>query len=823
MRQLLISVFIFLFINGNARVFETDVAPKGKVKGTVIDEYSKKPLEYATVALYSVTGNKLITGSVTDYLGQFKIEKPNAGEYYLEITFIGLKDIKSQVFKIEDGQHNVNLGNFFLKSASKELGEVEVVSKKAPIEYKIDKKVINVDKQLTSSSGTAVDILENVPSVQVDIEGNVSLRGSTGFTVLIDGKPTILEPSDALRQIPSGSIENIEIITNPSVKYEPDGATGIINIITKKNYLEGLSGSVNLNAGMYDQYGADLQLNYRTNKFNFILGANYRKHSHPGSQTSERKTYSDDTTYFVNSSGDAERGHTGKGIRAGIEYNPTKRDFISLAGRFGNWSMHHDANLQYQNRTEPATFSDTYNSFDNTVRGGNYFSADGVYQHDFLKNDTVKSETRRQNGKTEPKQLHNIKLEVNYRYHDGDEYSISELRTLTDSITGGTKNIENGPSKRLRINLDYSLPVGKKDKFESGFQVRMGRSVDITGFDTLNPINNEWINIDSFNYTTNYNRNIYAIYALYAGMFGKFGYQAGLRGEYTDRTVSTTGRADFKLNRWDYFPTLHLSYNLPLDQQLMMSYSRRIDRPRGWYLEPFITWQDKYNVRRGNPDLKPEYIDSYDIGYLIKFKENFFSLEGYYRVTHNKVERTTSVYTKNVMLHTLENVGQDYSLGVEAMLNLNLFKWWEMDLSGNLYNYKLKGTLYDEPFNRSSFNWNSRLSNTFNIWKNGQLQVNSRYNSKSVTAQGTRYGYYTVDAAFKVNFLDRRLSANLQARDIFGTAKREYISEGQDFYTHDKYLPKTPMLMLTISYRFNNFKPSKRAAGQNGDDQEDEF
>lgn len=252
----------------------------------------------------------------------------------------------------------------------------------------------------------------------------------------------------------------------------------------------------------------------------------------------------------------------------------------------------------------------------------------------------------------------------------------------------------------------------------------------------------------------------------------------------------------------------------------MASYARRIDRPRGWELEPFITWQDAYNVRQGNPDLKPEYIDSYDLGYLIKFNDNFFSLEGYYRVTHNKVERVSSVYQDNVMLHTVENVGQDFSLGLEAMLNLTVTRWWDMDLSGNFYNYKIKGELYEAPFERTSTNWNSRFNNTFSLWKNGQLQLSSRYNSASVTAQGTRSGYYTVDGAFKVSFLQRSLSVNLQGRDLLGTAIREHISEGPGFYTYSKYNPYAPVVMLTVSYRFNNFK-MKRTSGEAGGGEED--
>lgn len=819
-----IILTIILVVSAGLKAFDEGgaIAAKGKIKGVVADAKTEEPIEYATVALYNSVTGQLVDGTITDYLGHFRISPPEEpGDYYVLITFIGLDDLKSDVFTVNKKDETINLGHFLMQSTSKDLGEVEVVGKRAPIEYRIDKKVINVDKQITSSAGTAVDILENVPSVQVDIEGNVSLRGSTGFTVLIDGKPTILEPSDALRQIPSSSIENIEIITNPSVKYEPDGATGIINIITKKNRLDGLSLMTTLNGGTYGELGGDLQLSYRANKFNFIAGANYRKHVRPGEVVSNRETYSTDTTWFVNSSGDAEREHTGTGVRLGVEYNPTKNDFLSLGGRFGNWGMVTGSTLLYDEWNQPGSNDFSYNSKDETTRGGNYMSVDGVYQHDFKAKQSEKPAPGKKMRK-QARQSHNIKLQINYRNHYNDENSVNELYDLSGLLIGGKKNVEKGPSASWRINLDYSLPLKKMDKFEAGLQSRIGNSDDITELYLLDTASGELVYVPDYSNTTDYNRNIYAAYALYAGMAGDFGYQAGLRGEYTYRVISTTGQDDFVLDRWDYFPTLHLSYNLPADQQLMASYTRRIDRPRGWYLEPFVTWVDAYNVRQGNPNLKPEYIDSYDMGYLIKFNDNFFSLEGYYRVTHNKVERVTSVYTENVMMHTFENVGEDYSLGIEAMLNLQLFKWWELDVSGNFFNYKVEGVLYDDPFSRSSTNWNSRLNNTFTLWKNGLLQINSRYNSGSVTAQGTSSGFYTLDAAFKVSFLQKQLSANLQARDILGTALREYSSEGQDFYSYYKYNPKSPSLTLTISYRFNNYKPSRRA-DQNGSSGEEEF
>jgi outer membrane receptor protein involved in Fe transport len=819
---LIIIVFVCSLI-GNAYGNNEPAPPKGKIKGAVVDAKNKNPLEYATVALYDIN-NKLITGSITDYLGHFKIDRPEDGDYYLVITFIGLKEKKSDVFKVK-GDNNINLGNIYLESDSKYLNEVVVKAKRASVQYKIDRKVINVDKQLTAEAGTAVDILENVPSVQVDIEGNVTLRGSSGFTVLIDGKPTILEPSDALRQIPSSSIENIEIITNPSVKYEPDGATGIINIITKKSYLDGLSGIVNLNAGMYGQYGGDLQLNYRVNKVSFLVGTYFNHRSRPGDVLNERQTISDDTTFFVNSFGETKREFQRSGIRAGVEYNPTKNDFMSLSGRYGSWDMTNNSTLHYDDWTSPGTTLYSYNSFDETTRGGGYLAIDGVYQHDFKSIDEeekLKGGGKMKGGKAKMKQSvpHNVKLEFNYRNRNNDEFAINELRSLSDSLLGGKKNVEKGPAQMFKLKLDYSTPVKEKDKFEAGLQGRYGHSNDVTELWLYNIETGEVENVPEFNNITDYYRNIYAAYALYAGYFGEFGYQAGLRTEYTDRKVETTGEDEFLLNRWDLFPTIHVSHNLPHDQQVMASYSRRIDRPRGWELEPFIIWQDTYNVRQGNPNLKPEYIDSYDLGYLVKFNDNFLSLEGYYRVTHNKVERVSSVYQENVMLNTVENVGKDYSLGLEAMLSIGVTNWWDMDLSGNLYNYKIEGTLYEETFNRTSTNWSTRFNNTFTVWEHGQLQLSSRYNSTSVTAQGTSKGYYTVDGAFKMSFMDRRLTANLQVRDIFGTALREHDSEGQNFSTHYSFTPSSPVASISISYRFNNFKMNKRSSNDNGGDDE---
>jgi outer membrane receptor protein involved in Fe transport len=828
----ILSILLVILTVGNAFSRDNDPEIKdGKVKGIVIDSDSMEPVEYATVALYASQDNTLITGSISDFTGHFKIDGIEPNTYYLIISFIGYQDLKTDDFKIDIESRNIDLGRIILKSLSKELETFNVVEKKDAIEYRIDKKVINVDKQITSEAGTAVDILENVPSVQVGVEGNVTLRGSSGFTVLIDGKPTIMEPSDVLRQIPSSSIENIEIITNPSVKYDPDGATGIINIITKKNPLEGLSGIVNANVGMYDQYGGDFQLSYRMNKFNFVLGANYNKRGNPGFTTNNRISTKNDTISHVNSSGDAERGRTTASTKFGIEYNPTKNDFVSVSAGIGKWGMKRSSVLRYDDWTNPETDFLSYTSKDKLLVDFKYYSFDGLYQHNFVKkvnpnnteDNALKGKGAHQKGKRpgfKSANVHSLKFEINFRNNDIDESSTNELRDLNGVLIGARKNLENGPSESLRFNIDYTLPLKEKDKFEAGMRWRKGKSNDETELWLYNTLTGDIIIHDEFSNSTVYYRDIYSAYALYAGVVKKFGYQIGLRTEYTNRKVETTKQDPFLIDRWDYFPTLHVSYELPKDQQMMASYSRRIDRPRSYWLEPFITWVDAYNVRSGNPELKPEYIDSYDLSYIKKFENSFLSLEGYYRITQNKVERVSSVYTTNVLLTRPENVGQDYSLGVEAMFSLSPTKWWDMELSANLFNYRLDGELtyiqedkvVVEKLDRNSTNWNSRFNNTFKMWEKTVFQLNSRYNSSSVTAQGTSSGFFTLDAAFKMSFFKKTLSANLQGRNLLGTAIRERTSEGLGFSSYSKYEPKSPVFVISVSYRFNNFKQSRRSS-----------
>jgi len=789
----------------------------GTIKGIVKDKDLKTAVEYATVSVFKMVDSTLINGTITNAKGEFELKQLKPGKYFVEVSFIGYNKKTVRNIPINRGHKIADLKEILISQASEALGEVMVRAERLPVQYQIDKKVIPVSRQLTTASGNAVDVLESVPSINVDIEGNVSLRGSSSFTVLVDGRPSILEAADILTQMPASAIDNIEIITNPSAKYDPEGSSGIINIITKKGKLKGASGVVNLNVGNFDNYGADFLVNIRKNKFNFHFGMDYNNRNFSGSRESENRETKNDTTTFILSDGDTDRERLGYGVRTGFDYEIDDKNLITLGLRYGGREMNRGSDLDYTkyftteaSGTSPAEHS---KSADNWSREMEFYNANFSYQRNFK-------------GKG-----HQLLTQINYSYRDGDEKSNTEEK-VGDQIVSGKKTTEKGPGSHLDIRSDYTLPLGGKSKFEAGYQAKLRQSEDVTtltDFDTISG----YLLKEELGHEVDYKKNVHGIYALYANQVGKFGYQIGLRSEYTDREIKFKGETEsFTINRWDFFPTIHTQIDLKEGNQLMASYTRRIHRPRGWNLEPFVTWTDAYNKRQGNPNLKPEYIDSYEIGFQKRIGEQSISFETYYRMTHNVMERIRRPDQEetNVMISTTENVGTDYSLGFETMLNLSFANWFKNDLIGNLYHYKIKGNyIINEntnqvlDFSTESLNWSLRNNSTFMLNKTTRFQVNVIYNSASKRAQGERKGFITANLGLKKEFFNRKLSATLQARNILGTAKHEYISEGPGFYNYSKFDMQWPSIKLNLSYKINNYKKKRGARGENGDMEEFEM
>ncbi len=781
----------------------------GKIKGKVIDKKSNHPIEYATITVLKAEDNSLVTGTISDLDGNFEIKNLAKDTYTVEITFLGYAKItKSEVIVGKTG--TTDIGNVFLQADGQLLDEVVVVANQANVDYQIDKKVVAVSEQLASASMSAVEVLENIPSIQVDFEGNVLLRGSSGFTVLIDGKPTVLDPSDVLRSMPASTILNIEIITNPSSRYQPDGTGGIINIVTRKNRMQGLNGLANANVGNFKSYGADLLLNYRKDNVNFYVSGDLGKRPFPGESYTERRTTIDGLTTIITSEGESERLRQRQGIRAGLDWDLTKNDLFSLGVRFGSHAHGSSSELNYVTTYEPENGILEEFSSNQSQRGGTFFNLTNNFVHKF------------------ERKGQELALQVNYRYRDGDEYSENLLSDADNFVTSGARTTEKGPSNNWDIRLDYNHPLSSKAGFETGFQFRKDFSVDETELSWYEPDVADFVLQEDKSNTTNYDSKIFALYGIFKGELENFGYQAGLRTEYTFRDIESVKlNQNFTIDRWDLFPSVHMSYQLPEDNQVMASYSRRIDRPRGWNLEPFQTWSDLFNVRQGNPNLLPEFIDAMEMAYLKKWDKSSFSLETYYRIKHNKIERILEVYDEETFLMTFVNVGKDYALGIEGMFNLVPYKWWEINLMGNVFDYRIEGELDEQSFSNRSFNWNTRVNNTFKITKNLRFQLSFNYNSPSVSAQGENRGYYVFDSAIRSDFLDKKLSVVLQVRDIFRTRERVSITEDANFYNYRSRRSFAPMVSASVSYRINNYRNKRdkngRGDGAGGDDEGGEF
>ncbi len=781
------------------------------ITGHVFNDISKKPVEYANVVLMNRSDTTDITGDVTDTNGFFKIKNLRPGQYKLTVQFMGFarKTIDGVILRRNETEHHI--GNIYLKPDVVNMEGVVVEADKVSVAFQIDKKVVHVGSQAVAASGTAVEVLENVPSITVDIEGNVSLRGSENFTVLIDGRPTILEPNEILQQLPASKISDIEIITNPSAKFDPEGVAGILNVITKKNKLEGISGIISSSASSNGSYGGDLLLSYRNHKVAANISADFNNRKFSGSRNMKRQmTMMDGSTFSSHAIGDINFSRMPYSLKAGFEYFPTDRDLFSFSTTFGNRTHSRSSDLIYEEMRSIDNIKTEYFSTDETTRGGNYLGVSLDYQHKFNM------------------EGHEILGQLIFNTRKGEDEDLNYLKD-DGIITEGRKSIESGPRQDYRLKIDYTLPINKTDKFEAGLQSRFNIAEEENEVYYYNPASGAYEFQEPYSHLANYDKNIHALYSMYSITRGRLGIQAGVRGEYTDRLVELKAdNLSYTIDRIDLFPSAHLSWQQTDKTQFMGSYTRRIQRPRGYYLEPFITWRDAYTVMQGNPKIEPEYIDSYELSFLQYFgNKNMFSLEGYRRITNNKIERVQSVYEdyEDVVLRSVANVGADYTFGLEFMLRMNLAKWWTLNWMGNLYDYRIEGEFDDIVFDNSSFNWNMRLNSDFKLKTGTTLQINSMFNSPSVTAQGEREGVFMVNMAVKQSFLNKKLTATLQARDLLGTAKREFKTDTVNLFAHHRMEPDTPIISLSLRYNFNNYRDADRrgGSGSNGFEMEDEF
>lgn len=792
------ATFGYSFTNSTTNESEDDER-KTVIKGIVLDEKTQTPMEFTNIAVYDKTDSTLVSGGITDENGQFEVSGIGFGEYYLVANFVGFKKTDVANILLDEDNPSVDLGKIELNPSAVELGSVDVVADKAQVEFKLDKKVVNVSQVISAVGGTAVDVLENTPSVQVDIEGNVTVRGSSNFTVLIDGRPSALSGSEALRQIPSSAIENIEIITNPSAKYEPDGQAGIINLVMKKNSLNGLSGIVNASIGSRNKYRGDFTLNYRTEKFNYFVGADWRDETRYGGMTSLRETYLNDTTSFLFMDGSRDFIRSGYNFKAGAEWFLTGNTTLSLSGELGKSEGSRNSEGETYAYTVPASEEIFSVTEETSARENDFYSANLNFQHKFNS------------------EGHKLEAMAFYSSETGDDVE-EEAEILANSqyeklgqYLDRVYSLETEEEKEFRFKADYTYPYSEKGRLEAGFMSRLESEVEGISFENYDAETDSWIVNEKYTSTTDFRRDIHAVYSTYSNALGNLEFMLGLRGELTLREILNTNSPEAsELNRFDLFPTLHTSYSIGETNELMASYSRRINRPRGRDLDPNPAYYDRYTIRYGNPDLEPEYTDSYELGALKRFGRSYISLDAFRRITNNKIDRYQELGDDGVFYLYSGNFSKDYSTGLELSGNVNFTEWLMVNASVSVYDYRITGDLNGEEIDRESTNWNSRMNTTLKFAPNSRMQFNAFYRGPSVSAQGESKAMFFTDVSYRHEFFERKLSATLSVSDPFGTAKFQRESYGEDFNSSFEWRREPRVVMLTLSYRINNFKSDDR-------------
>jgi outer membrane receptor protein involved in Fe transport len=805
---ILLSTFIIcLHAQPNSSSYFEFPVISGVIKGKVVEATGNTPVEYATVSLFRAKDSTLVDGVITNSEGHFEFKKLDAGEYNIIIRFMGFRKVFIAGIIISDKSQVSDVGVVTLRADVTNLNEVEIVGEKPLVEYQVDRKVVNVDQQIQAQGGTAVDALERIPSIKTDLDGNVTMRGSTSFTVLIDGKPSILTGSDALNQIPASTIDKIEIITNPSAKYDPDGTAGIINIITKKNSLKGISGIVNLSAGSSPDYSGSIMLNYRTKKTSYTLGIDYGNREMPGYRKSYRESYLGDTVSYLQTNNDNKMTRESISVKAGVDYSLSDKNTITAEANYRLFDMSRGG----QSRNE------------------SWGSADLLHQY-YLTDDMDKSQHPSMQFTLRDSQKFNkdgSELTAQLTYNQGDDegeqltqqyYTDAAWMEVGEMIFDYKKNTTEA-EKEWRGDLDFSHSFTEKSKLEAGFQLRMDANDEDYRYynrDTY-AATEVWIEDTLQSNRYEFYNNIYALYGTYTREFKSLGLKAGLRAEYTDRNLhQVTNQADYPYEKFDFYPSLYLTYHLPYNQQMQLSYSKRVNRPRGEMLNPYVYFSDAFNSFSGNPALEPEFSHNLELNYQKYFGYSFLTLESYYRLTENKMTRVQTLNDQGVMEMTMENIDNDRSLGVEMSGNIQVNSWFTINPVATLYDYKLNQTSDSNDVSKSSTNWNASVEFAANLKTGTKMRLNGMYDGPSVTVDGTREGVFYMGFSARQDFLKNKLSLTFNIRDVLDSRKMKSTSEADNYYTTSENWRKAPIFTLSLSYKWNNYS-RKRNGGDSFD------
>ncbi|TXF84380.1 TonB-dependent receptor [Neolewinella aurantiaca] len=747
-----------------------------ELTGRVV-EGSGQPVEFATVKVIEPDGGNMITGTTTDTDGRFKLAAPRP-DVQLEISFLGFAPVL-----IEDIE-GTDLNNIVMRPDGETLDEVIVTSERSTTEFKLDKRVFNVGKDLSSAGASALEVLNNVPSVTVTIEGQINLRGSGGVQILIDGKPSVLanDGGNALGTITADMIESVEVITNPSAKYEAEGTAGIINIVMKKDERKGTNGSVTLNTGIPNNHSLGLSLNRRTTKFNLFsqLGVGYR--TFPEEYEGINRDLTSGTT--VNSSGESDKNENFYNLILGTDYHINDLNVLTLSGNFAYEIEEENADTDFMVLDNAGNLTDAWRRTESTEAVNPKWQYELNYKRQFDAADKdhalIISALGRSFVKDQSSEFTTNTSEGTARF--GDQ------RTSTDF---GETN--------YTFKADYTRPVNEMVTIETGLQYVYS---DVgNDFETSNLVGTEFVPDADLTNRFEYDQGVLGAYATTAYEGVRWGVKAGLRVEQTELNTLLVNTGETNDQSFvDFFPSLHSSYKISEAASIQAGYSRRIFRPRLWDLNPFFNIRDNFNVRAGNPDLQPEYTDSYEVTAILIVGQLSLNAGVYHRYTTDVVERV-SFFEDNVNVTTPINLGSSSSNGVELNGKFRPAKW--MTLSGDFnFNYfdrtaELDGVSYDFTADQL----NGRLVSKFELPMDIDLELAGNLRSGYETVQGRVTGYTFADLGIRKKVLKGKMVLNMSVRDLFASRIRESIANQPTFYVYD-YSQRGRFVTLGLSYGF---------------------
>ncbi|WP_299822437.1 TonB-dependent receptor [uncultured Pontibacter sp.] len=792
---------------------------RGIVKGTLIEVDTKAPVGFANVVLLSARDSSLVTGATTDIDGLFILERIPAGRFILRASMVGYPTRYVPNINITAQKPEVNLGAISLKAASTKLEEVEVVAERQLVDFELDKRVVNVSQDINAQSGSVAEVMQNLPSVTVDIDGNVSMRGSSNVTILVDGKRSALS-NLTLDQIPANLIESIELITNPSSKYNPEGTSGIINLVLKKEKKPGFNGSASVTAGTYDNYNTSLNLNYRYNKWSLNTGYDFRQRSRPGESNSFTTDYYyndfeqlDSTSYRLQN-GNRDSKDISHSFRFGADYYLTPKHTLSASGiyRFGKDTGYNNIFYRFEDENRQLVSTTTRNT--DEVEDEKAIDVTLGYRQTFDKKGQELTADLVYNT--------NIDDEIaNFRQTQGTQSTLTEMQqTLVDD-----------GNREIVAKADYVHPISEDSRFEVGFRSSFERlDEDSRFFDLNNETGQMEYNTAQSNHFV-FDQHVYSVYTNYSNKYKSISYQVGVRAEQTV-TKSDQRTQELKNDKsyFSLFPTVFVTKDFNPDNKLQFSYSRRINRPRSRFLNPFRDVSDPFSVQYGNPNLKPEFVNSLELGYLKYWGEASINATVFYRHTLDEIERfrlptTFLVDGKPATETTFLNISDNKAYGAELGFNYPVAKWWRLNGSISGFRTQLNTGQGDTELSNAQLSWNSKLNSTFTVWEDLNIQLSGFYRAPMPDIQGRMEQMYSADLAMKKDVLKKKGTVSLRVSDLFNTRQFNFLSYGPGFRTEAENRRQSRIFYLGFTYRINSDDSNRRNRDQNngngGDDDED--